>query len=182
MQSRSAAATAAGSRAEWRSLVAEPISRLSPAPQRTWQYGEMGRASGGSLWPHQTHQNGLSADFFMPVVNEGGVPQKLPISFLNKFGYGLEFDRRGKLDDWTIDWKAVADHLLALRDAAHAHGVRVQRIIITPVFHERLFQVAPEVRRLAPLFMKKEAWVRHDEHYHVDLEIPARFRRPLICK
>ncbi|MFN0063302.1 MAG: penicillin-insensitive murein endopeptidase [Myxococcaceae bacterium] len=150
--------------------------------KRTWQYGEMGKESGGSLWPHKTHQNGLSADFFMPVVNKRGEPDKVSISPLNKFGYGLEFDKRGTLDELRIDWKAIADHLLALVEVGRAHGVRIERIIVTPAFHESLFQNAPALKQLDPLFMKKEAWVRHDEHYHVDFGIPEKLRRPLKCK
>jgi penicillin-insensitive murein endopeptidase len=153
-------------------------------PRRVWQYGETGKKEGGSLWPHKTHQNGLAADFFMPVVDvsKKDEPTEVPISALNKLGYGLEFDRRGRLDKLQIDWKAIGEHLLALKSAAQAHGVRVRRIIITPAFHEQLFQNAPAARSLQPLFMTREAWVRHDEHYHVDFDIPAELKRPLRCR
>jgi penicillin-insensitive murein endopeptidase len=150
--------------------------------KRRWQYGEMGKERGGPLWPHKTHQNGLAADFFMPVVNASGAPAQIPISPLNKFGYGLEFDKEGKLQDLIIDWRALGEHLLALESAGGAYGVQIERIIITPDFHEKLFRVNQGLKRLAPLFLKKEAWVRHDEHYHVDFRIPERLRRPLECE
>lgn len=149
--------------------------------KRQWQYGEMGKEEGGPLWPHKTHQNGLAADFFMPVVNKSGEAAEVPISAFNKFGYDLEFDKHGKLDDLVIDWQAVGEHLIALESTGKAHGVQIERIIITPDFHETLFRVNPNLKRLAPLFMKKEAWVRHDEHYHIDFKIPGRLRRPLKC-
>lgn len=149
---------------------------------REWQYGEMGMEKGGALWPHKTHQNGLAADFFMPVVNKKGEPTEVPISAFNKFGYGVEFDKKGKLGDLVIDWKALGDHLLALESAGKAHKVQIERIIITPDFHDSLFRANPRLNRLAPLFMKKEAWVRHDEHFHVDFRIPDKLRRPLKCK
>lgn len=152
------------------------------APDRQWQYGEMGKLNGGSLWPHKSHQNGLSADFFVPVVDAGGRPSKLPISAVKKLGYGLQFDKRGQLGGLSIDWKALAAHLLALEAAGKEHGVVVERIILTPDFHERLFREAPELTRLRPRFMKREAWVRHDEHYHVDFKIPQKLRRPYYCK
>jgi penicillin-insensitive murein DD-endopeptidase len=155
---------------------------MDKAPNRTWQYGETGKQNGGPLWPHKSHQNGLAVDFFMPVVDAAGKADKVPISALHKFGYGLEFDKNGQLDSWTIDWSAVGAHLLALAAAGRAHGVRIERIIVTPAFHERLFSHTRELRRLEPLFMKKEAWVRHDEHYHVDFAIPERLRRPLSCR
>jgi penicillin-insensitive murein DD-endopeptidase len=151
-------------------------------PQRIWQYGETGKKNGGSLWPHKSHQNGLAVDFFMPVVDAAGKPEQLTGSVLNKLGYALEFDQRGHLDGLDIDWSAVGQHLLALEAAGRAHDVRIERIIVTPAYHERLFVQTPELRRLEPLFMKKEAWVRHDEHYHVDFAIPDRQRRPLRCK
>lgn len=150
-------------------------------PSRAWQYGEMGKAQGGRLWPHKTHQNGLAADFFVPVVDGAGLPSKLPISLLNKLGYGLEFRRDGRLDTLRIDWRALAAHLLALDAAGREREVRIERIILTPDFHHALFDQAPALRPLAAKFMQREAWVRHDEHYHVDFGIPQRLRRPLSC-
>ncbi|MFO0579541.1 MAG: penicillin-insensitive murein endopeptidase [Polyangia bacterium] len=151
-------------------------------PARAWQYGETGKRAGGRLWPHRTHQNGLAADFFMPVVDPRGEPGRVPISLFNKLGYGLEFDRKGTLGGLRIDWRALGDHLLALEAAGRARGVRIERIIITPDFHHALLEGAPAVKRLAPLFMKREAWVRHDEHYHVDFEIPAALHKDLSCR
>lgn len=158
------------------------VALESSGSKRVWQYGEMGKAEGGSLWPHKTHQNGLAADFFMPVTNKSGEPVQVSISAFNKFGYGLEFDQKGNLDDLHIDWRAVGQHLLALESAGKPLGVQIERIIITPDFHEALFRQNPGLGRLAALFMRKEAWVRHDEHYHVDFRIPDRLRRPLKCK
>ena len=60
--------------------------------------------------------------------------------------------------------------------------VAPERIIITPDFHQPLLQQVPALQRLAPLLMKREAWVRHDEHFHVDFAIPEALRRPLQCR
>jgi penicillin-insensitive murein endopeptidase len=38
-------------------------------PARHFVYGETGWASGGSFKPHRTHQNGLSVDFMVPVLD-----------------------------------------------------------------------------------------------------------------
>lgn len=153
----------------------------SSHPKRTWQYGEMGNQKGGKLWPHKTHQNGLAADFFVPVVDREGAPAQVPISVLHELGYGLEFRKDGTLDDLRIDWRAIGAHLLALEAAGIPHHVSIERIILTPDFHRTLFAQVPALLRLAPLFMKREAWIRHDEHYHVDFAIPQRLRRPLSC-
>jgi penicillin-insensitive murein endopeptidase len=152
------------------------------SPERRWQYGELGLAAGGRLAPHRTHQNGLSADFFVPVSTPEGRPAVLPILEANRYGYGLELDSRGRLGELTVDWKALAAHLLALDAAGVPRGVRVERVILTPAFHRLLAQHAPEVRPLRTRFMRREAWVRHDEHYHVDFAIPAGLRRSLRCR
>lgn len=166
-----------------RDTVVDAFAALAEQPsQRIWQYGETGTSAGGKLWPHKTHQNGLAADFFMPVVNERGEPARVPISVWNNFGYSLEFSKSGTLDGLRIDWQAVGAHLLALEAAGRKHRVTIERIIITPDFHGALFADVPAIRRLAPLFMKREAWVRHDEHYHVDFSIPSSLRRPLSCR
>lgn len=163
--------------------ILDAYKALEPvAPLRTWMYGDQGRARGGPLWPHKTHQNGLSADFFVPVVDKQGAAAQVPVSAFNKFGYGVEFDKQGRFDGLVIDWPAVGAHLLALEAAGKARGVALERIILTPDFHEALFREVPALKRLAPLFMKKEAWVRHDEHYHVDFKLPGRLHRPLTCK
>ena len=78
------------------------------------------------------------------------------------------------LDDLRIDFRAIGAHLLAIESAGRAHDVVIERIILTPDFHQMLFAQAPETRRLAPRFMKREAWVRHDEHYHVDFAVPCK--------
>jgi penicillin-insensitive murein DD-endopeptidase len=41
-------------------------------PKVRFVYGETGLAQGGPIPPHQTHQNGLSVDLFVPVVDERG--------------------------------------------------------------------------------------------------------------
>ena len=47
---------------------------------------QLSAPEGGWLRPHKSHQNGLSADFFVPVVDAGGRPSKLPISAVKKLG------------------------------------------------------------------------------------------------
>lgn len=151
-------------------------------PSRRWQYGDLGAEGGGKFWPHKTHQNGLAADFFVPVLEKDGAPSTLTITPRNKYGYGLEFNRKGSLGSQTIDWKALGAHLLAIEEAGREHGVTIERVILTPAFHQRLWKEVPELERLKGRFMKKEAWVRHDEHYHVDFTVPAELLRPLKCK
>lgn len=150
-------------------------------PTRGWQFGDFGWKAGGRLRPHKTHQNGLSADFFVPVVNATGEPSSVPVEVGNKFGYGVEFDAKGVHDDLTIDWVALTDHLLALEAAGAAHRTTISRIILAPELRKVLVRKDPRAKRFASRFSKRKSWVRHDEHYHIDFDIPAQLKRPLVC-
>jgi penicillin-insensitive murein DD-endopeptidase len=110
------------------------------APGAHFVYGETGWKDGGRIRPHRTHQNGLSVDFMVPVRNRQGQAADLPISALNRFGYDLEFDRQGRFDDLTIDFRAVAEHLYQLDRAARARGVGIALVIFDPPFLNSLFE------------------------------------------
>lgn len=149
-------------------------SLAQSAPGKKFVYGETGWAKGGSFKPHKTHQNGLSVDFFVPVLNPEGRSVPLPTSPFNKFGYGLEFDAHGRFGDFAIDYEAMAAHLLAVKAAADRHGIRIRRVIFDNDLQTLLFQTAQGARLQAELtFSKKKPWVRHDEHYHVDFIVPC---------
>lgn len=150
-------------------------------PSRRWQYGEMGWKDGGAFPPHKTHQNGLSADFFVPVSGSDGKADMVPISILNKFGYEVEFDRKGHAGKLSIDWQALTSHLLALESAGKKYGVKIARVILAPELQSILRRKDKRSRRFKRLFSRRKAWVRHDEHYHIDFSIPKRLRKPLRC-
>lgn len=136
-------------------------------------YGETGWAAGGRFRPHRSHQNGLSVDFFVPVRDARGMPATLPIAPTNKLGYGIDFDAKGRFQQYTIDFEAIGDHLYQLDVAARAHGVGVAMVIFDPQYLPKLYATShgPYLRRLP--FMKGKPWVRHDEHYHVDFSVPC---------
>ena len=143
-------------------------------PDTTFVYGETGKEAGGEFDPHKTHRNGLSADFMVPVLNEDGDSVALPTSVWNKWGYDFEFDNDGQLDDLRIDFDALAEHIYQLHRAAKSEGVDIWRVILAP-------ELQPHLRgsnRWSYLekhieFSKKRSWVRHDEHYHVDFDLPC---------
>lgn len=143
------------------------------SPTVHYVYGESGWPTGGPFPPHRTHQNGLSVDFFVPVRNGRGQSVPLPTSALNRFGYDIEFDRQGRYRDLTIDFAAMAEHLYALQRAAQAAGIGIAQVIFDPVLLPRLYATprGPALRQLH--FMPRQAWVRHDEHYHVDFALPC---------
>jgi penicillin-insensitive murein endopeptidase len=139
------------------------------APTKVFVYGETGWESGGRIRPHRTHQNGLSMDFMVPVINSAGKSVPLPGSVSNKFGYGLEFDSQGRLGELSIDFDAMAEHLYQIVSAAQQAKVGIGLVIFDPVLMPILFKTrrGPYLQRTLP-FMKGHAWIRHDEHYHID--------------
>jgi penicillin-insensitive murein endopeptidase len=139
-------------------------------PGRRFQLAETGWRHGGRFRPHRTHQNGLSVDILVPAMDAAGHPQTLSTWPWQLFGYGWEFDAAGESGDLRIDFESLAQLLLALDAAAPPHGLRIELIIVAPEYLPRLLMTPPG-HRLEPLrgrFMRHAAWIRHDEHVHVD--------------
>jgi len=166
-----------------REVILEAYASLGKElPARRWQFGESGRAEGGELWPHKTHQNGLAVDFFMPLRDAAAQPILLDTSLWTLFGYGVDIDRHGQLGTSRVDFEAIAAHLLALEVAGRHHGVSLKRIILWPPLRQILLREVPRAERFAPFITTSESWVQHDEHYHIDFELPRELRRPLSCR
>ncbi len=144
-------------------------------PGKIFKYAETGFKEGGEFWPHKTHRNGLSVDFMVPVLNREGTSVHLPTNYLNKFGYDIEFDRNGQYRDYSIDYDAMAAHIVNLHKSSKKYGVDLWRVIFDPGLQPKLFQTkyGSYLKRYVQ-FSKRRAWVRHDEHYHVDFKV--------ICK
>lgn len=156
-------------------VVIDAYQRLATArPEHEFVYGETGFESGGSFEPHRTHQNGVSVDFMVPVRDASGAVVELPTSVFRKFGYGLEFDDAGKLGDLRIDFEAMALHLAELKRSAKRRRIRIARVIFDPELRSLLARTPTWVEIKDLPFMTKPPWVRHDEHYHVDFELPCR--------
>ncbi len=45
-------------------------------------------------------------------LDEEGVSVPLPTSVFNKMGYGIEFDKNGKYEEYKIDFEAIGAHLV----------------------------------------------------------------------
>jgi penicillin-insensitive murein endopeptidase len=162
------------------SVVADAYERLaSDQPELIFVYGETGLRTGGPFKPHKTHQNGLSVDFFVPVRDRDSRPVPLATHPFNKWGYSLEFDTQGIAGGYRLDFEAVVAHLLALDRAARAHGIAIARVLFDPEMQPLLHRsrLWPELDgRFA--FSTRQSWVRHDEHYHVDFEVPCESSTP----
>ncbi len=154
-------------------IVLDAYQALADAlPDRVFVYGETGKRKGGEFRPHRTHQNGLSVDFMVPVTDADGRSVTLPTHAMNKWGYGVEFDAAGRTDGLSIDFDAIAEHLYALHRAALARGADIRRVIFDPGLQPFLHpsQRWPYLREHVQ-FSTRPAWVRHDDHYHVDFDI-----------
>lgn len=147
------------------------------APAKTFVYGETGFAKGGPFKPHKTHQNGLSVDFMVPVVDAKGRSVPLPGNAANRYGYDIEFDANARYRDLRIDFGALAEHLYALDQAGRSSGARIGRVIFEPAYLSKLFATrrGPYLRKNIS-FVRGKVWWRHDEHYHVDFMAHCRPR------
>lgn len=141
-------------------------------PEKVFKYAETGHEEGGRFRPHKTHQNGLSIDFMVPVLDKEGYSVHLPTHPFNKYGYDIEFDSNGNYDDYRLDYEAMAAHIVALHKAAKAHKAGIWRVIFDPELQPQLFKTSNgKYLKKHITFSKKRSWVRHDEHYHVDFVI-----------
>jgi len=159
-----------------RDVVATAYKALeTAAPGKVFVFGESGWKDGGRIKPHRTHQNGLSVDFMVPVVDKSGKSIPLPTGPLNKFGYDIEFDRNATFDGLSIDFDAIAEHLYQLHLAAHAKGIDLALVIFDEPYLPRLFATArgPYLKQNLK-FMHGKPWVRHDEHYRVDFAVSCK--------
>jgi penicillin-insensitive murein DD-endopeptidase len=162
--------------AKVRGIVLSAYGALEQAaPGKVFVYGETGWASGGRIRPHRTHRNGLSVDFMVPILDAAGHSIPLPTGPLNWFGYGIDFDAVGRFGAYAIDFEAMGEHLFQLHRAAAAREAGIALVIFDPRLMPRLLASArgPFLKQSVN-FLKGEAWVRHDEHYHVDFAVPCR--------
>lgn len=109
----------------------------------------------------------------VPLRSAAGEVTTLPTWPWTRFGYDLEFDAQGRRGAQHIDFEAIALHLAALERAARQHGTRIERLILAPEFLPLLW-AAPSGHGLKSRIavLRGPAWVRHDEHYHVDFTAP----------
>lgn len=145
------------------------------APGKYFVYGETGFKEGGKFRPHKTHQNGLSADFFVPVVDTSGKSVALPTSIMNKLGYGIEFNSHAAYGHYSIDFEAMVKHLLAIKKASVSQGVGI-RVVIFDNELQKLLKATSSGKSLSSVlkFSTKQSWVRHDEHYHIDFVVTCK--------
>jgi len=144
-------------------------------PEKVYKYAETGLRAGGKFKPHKTHQNGLSVDFMTPVMDKDGKSVHLPTNPLNRLGYDIEFDSTNKYKKYSIDFVALAAHIVELHKQAKKNGHDLWRVIFDPKLQPHLYETEyADYLRANIQFSKKRSWVRHDEHYHVDFDVTCK--------
>ncbi|MDH3973737.1 MAG: penicillin-insensitive murein endopeptidase [Deltaproteobacteria bacterium] len=159
-----------------RDVVTESYGMLEKEePSKVFKYAETGFKEGGPFKPHKTHQNGLSVDFIVPVTNRKGESLYLPTHLFNKWGYNIEFSRKGIYKEYTIDFESMGAHIVALHKTAKKYGIDIERVIFDPHLQSLLYKTKyGEYMRKNITIPKKKSWVRHDDHYHVDFAIKCK--------
>ena len=138
---------------------------------------ECSHQQGGKLYPHRTHQNGMSVDFMMPKLKD-----KEPYYGLDNLGaqhYMLTFDKNGKYSkdpSIELDFNTIALHILELQSAAKKNGMSIEKVIINTGLKDELFATEHGktlkqsgiyvVRNLSPLINSV-----HDDHFHIDFKL-----------
>lgn len=144
-------------------------------PKKVYKFAETGFKKGGQFKPHKTHRNGLSIDFMVPVTNKQGKSVHLPTNPLNRYGYNIEFNKKGKYKEYRLDYEALGAHIVALDKMARKNGIELWRVIFDPRLQSYLYKTRyGEYIKNNIKIPKKKSWVRHDEHYHVDFIVKCK--------
>jgi len=144
-------------------------------PGIRWVYGETGLEHGGPMAPHKTHQNGLSADLFVPVVDKSGGSVPYPNRPDNGYGYQVHFDAQGQNSSHNIDFANLGELLYRLHEAARKQGSGLALVIFQRELRPHLFQTARGqwLKDNLPLPNWDDS-ERHDAHVHVDFVAQCR--------
>lgn len=155
-------------------VALKAYKELEDVSDRFYRIMECANKKGGKLFPHQTHQNGTSIDFMMPLIKDYKPYYKLDEIGVNH--YWLTFDDNGKYSEdksIEIDFEAVAQHILALNDAANKKGWEVKKVIIKIELKDELYATPSGKKLKAKRIylvqgLSKMVNALHDEHYHID--------------
>lgn len=145
-------------------------------PGRKFYTMELSNKDGGKMFPHRTHQNGMSCDFMMPKIKD-----EKPYYGLDTIGkehYFLSFSDLGEYSSdpsISVDFDLIAHHVLLLDNTAKKYGLRIKKVIIKTEYKPHLFDTyygkklkesgIYVVQKLTPIIN-----ALHDDHYHVDFE------------
>ncbi|MBK7130054.1 MAG: penicillin-insensitive murein endopeptidase [Crocinitomicaceae bacterium] len=145
-------------------------------PERFFYIMEMSNKQGGKIYPHRTHQNGLSVDLMLPKIKNGQPDYSL--DSLGKNHYFLSFNDHGEFagdSSLTIDFELLAHQLLLLDFCAKKSGLKIAKVIIKLEYKDELFTTSfgEQLKNTDIYFAQKLTPLindLHDDHVHVDFE------------
>lgn len=143
-------------------------------PGRKFYLMECSNKNGGKIFPHKTHQNGLSVDFMMPKLKNN--KPYYGLDTLGKMHYALQFDNDGVYEEDSsvvLDLNLVAKHILLLQKNAAENGLRIKKVIIKMELKDDLYATKNgKLLKASGIYLTKNLTPLindlHDDHYHVD--------------
>ena len=135
---------------------------------------ECSNEHGGKIWPHRTHQNGLSVDFMSPLLKNG-----VSTADFNTIGlphYLMDFNENGVYTEdssYSIDFNLMARHILVLNEEAKKQGLKIEKVILKIGLKDHLFatEYGKKLKASGIYFATNLSELidsLHDDHYHVD--------------
>lgn len=143
-------------------------------PNKTFFVMELSNKEGGKIFPHRTHQNGLSVDLMSPKLKKGKANSDL--DNLGQLHYLLEFDQNGILKknrDYSIDFNLISHHLLLLDKNAKKNQLKIKKVIFKKELKDELYasQYGTSLKS-SNIYITKNlpSYINdlHDDHYHID--------------
>lgn len=143
-------------------------------PDRHFFIMECSNKEGGRIFPHRTHQNGMSVDFMMPLKKNG--QNYYGLDTIGVDHYLLSFTNEGRYSEdasIVIDFNLLALHILLLDEIARAQGFRIEKVIIKTELKDKLYNTEYGKKlKNSPIYLVKSLSPLinslHDDHYHVD--------------
>ncbi|NRA13654.1 MAG: penicillin-insensitive murein endopeptidase, partial [Crocinitomicaceae bacterium] len=108
--------------------------------KRKFRIMEFSNEYGGKMFPHRTHQNGMSVDMMMPLMKDG--KPYYDLDDLGAMHYLLEFNKEGQyINDTTIsiDFQMAAEEINMMRNEASALGLNMTKVIFNTDLRDELF-------------------------------------------
>ncbi len=147
---------------------------LDQGVDRQFKVMEFSHKEGGKMFPHRTHQNGLSVDYMMPLQKDGE-----PYYELDKKGashYLMDFDTEGRYEEdkeISIDFNMAARHILELDKQARKEGMRIHKVIFNTDLKDELYntEYGKKLKTIGIYITRNLSKLindLHDDHYHVD--------------
>lgn len=130
----------------------------APTTLSTWPW---------NLWGYCWH---LDDDGRVRGLRWEAKPVELPLLGATRLCPTIGSDDDDDDDDRRLDFEALAQLIVAVEREARVRGSGIERVIIAPEYRATLL-ATPTGRTFGPLAArvpKMSAWVRHDEHVHID--------------